>query len=82
MNELTTHCFYCNQPVGQCVCGQGDTSNSTTIPALQANSYTFTVYGITTNPAVNNTYTNKDNNLQFNSLQKINKFHSFNKQIK
>lgn len=34
------------------------TSNVTTIPALQNNSYTFTVYSITTNPTVGATYTN------------------------
>jgi len=33
-------------------------SNVTTLPALQANSYTFTVYSITTNPAIGATYTN------------------------
>ena len=32
--------------------------NVSTITALQANSYTFTVYSITTNPAVGDTYTN------------------------
>jgi hypothetical protein len=34
------------------------TSNVTTLPALQANSYTFTVYSITTAPTVGATYTN------------------------
>lgn len=34
------------------------TGNVTTLPALQANSYTFTVTGITTNPSVGATYTN------------------------
>lgn len=33
-------------------------SNVTTLPALQANSYTFTVFSITTNPTVGATYTN------------------------
>jgi len=34
------------------------TGNVKTISALQANSYTFTVYSITTNPSVGDTYTN------------------------
>lgn len=33
-------------------------SNVTNLPALQANSYTFTVFSITTNPTVGATYTN------------------------
>lgn len=50
------NCFMTNGKNSPIILSGG--TNATNIAALQANSYTFTVYSITNNPAVGDTYTN------------------------
>ena len=50
------NCFMTNGKDSPLVLVAG--TNVTTLAALQANSYTFTVYSITTNPSIGDTYTN------------------------